>query len=548
MASHRAALKKLEQIQRSFTKEDIIKCLQLFKELSPRKMEHGKEMIHYAELCLFTLAYPATRELFDLAEKRLKEIIAQVEQFGKKHKEQLYYNSGIPGSEICANFSLVHNEWLIEKFGEQAAWYSEGQNEAFIAGLLNFNLNPMEQEVMNASKSEWDVWSEEITGSKKSKHQLLRHVVQETRRLSLPLAAKEFIFSEFKTYTSWKTKSDAPTMFGARAPKSKRFIHSDGILKRMDISTALAQGVPKKISLSRSDKEKLIDLGKGTLAGLQRETDPITYAQVQETELFDMGRGISIALYYMQPEMKMSLQSYAGYMLFKNGVPCAYGGGWLLNKESGFGVNIFPPFRGGESANVVCQLLRLYALHFRADTFTVDPYQIGLDNPDGIQSGSFWFYYRLGFRPEQSSLFKLAESEFKKITSKKGYRSSEKILLQLAHSSMRWVHPARSDRKFISPDKCGDKVTAFINKNYQGNRSLALKNALEKIEAKCARKYSPHHSVAAIAVLADATGYIEKSSASELKAFLEVYAFKAKSELTYIHDVQSFPHFFEGLR
>jgi len=48
------------------------------------------------------------------------------------------------------------------------------------------------------------------------------------------------------------------------------------------------------------------------------------------------------------------------FMMFKNGYPMAYGGGWLFGKRSLLGINIFESFRGGESAFVFAQLLRTY--------------------------------------------------------------------------------------------------------------------------------------------------------------------------------------------
>ena len=36
--------------------------------------------------------------------------------------------------------------------------------------------------------------------------------------------------------------------------------------------------------------------------------------------------------------------------------------------------------------------------------FVVKPYQFGKGNPEGLKSGAFWFYYRLGFRPVRDDI------------------------------------------------------------------------------------------------------------------------------------------------
>ncbi|MBK9983286.1 MAG: hypothetical protein IPP15_12935 [Saprospiraceae bacterium] len=69
-------------------------------------------------------------------------------------------------------------------------------------------------------------------------------------------------------------------------------------------------------------------------------------------------------------------------------------------RKSEFWNKIFSnPFRNGESAFILAQLLRVYKHVFKLSYFEVEPYQFGLDNPEGIASGAFWFYYRFGFRP-----------------------------------------------------------------------------------------------------------------------------------------------------
>lgn len=95
--------------------------------------------------------------------------------------------------------------------------------------------------------------------------------------------------------------------------------------------------------------------------------------------------------------------------MFKNGLPIAYGGSWIWADQAKFGLNILEPYRGGESGYVMCQLLRVYQQVFGLKMIEVDAYQFGLDNPDGIRSGAYWFYYRYGFRSMTEALCLLAE-------------------------------------------------------------------------------------------------------------------------------------------
>lgn len=172
----------------------------------------------------------------------------------------------------------------------------------------------------------------------------------------------------------------------------------------------------------------------------------------------------------MTPERQLPFESYIGYTLFKNGYPCAYGGSWVFGRRALFGINIFDWFRGGESGYVFCQLLRVYRQYFGIDDFEVEPYQYGQDNPDGIKSGAFWFYYRYGFRPVDSTLRVLAAKEAERIRSDKNYRTSERTLIQFTESNIAWAIKPVSQIRLENITK---KISHYIQKKYHGNRLKA---------------------------------------------------------------------------
>jgi len=70
---------------------------------------------------------------------------------------------------------------------------------------------------------------------------------------------------------------------------------------------------------------------------------------------------------------------------------------------------------------------------FRNPIFTIDPYQLGLGNDEAIESGAFWFYRKLGFRPMDPAIERLARAE-----EKRGRRSSAATLRKLAASALRY--------------------------------------------------------------------------------------------------------------
>jgi hypothetical protein len=62
----------------------------------------------------------------------------------------------------------------------------------------------------------------------------------------------------------------------------------------------------------------------------------------------------------------------------------------------------------------------------------VDPYQIGHENDEAIESGAFWFYRKLGFRPASPEIARLTEAEERRLAAEPGTRSSARTLHKLA--------------------------------------------------------------------------------------------------------------------
>jgi hypothetical protein len=220
---------------------------------------------------------------------------------------------------------------------------------------------------------------------------------------------------------------------------------------------------------------------KASLSFNYRETDPITFADESELELFDMGRGLQIALVGMINEKRLSLESYIGFMAFKNGVPISYGGGWIWGKRCKIGVNIYPPFRRGESAWIFCQVMRLYYQHFGSRHFIVKPYQYGKHNPEGLKSGAFWFYYKIGFRPTNEEVKRKAAEEWEKIKLQKKYRTSVRVLKEFTSSNLEWRTAIKSIPDF-DPARLSLAVSKMISKNYNGSRKNAIEAMLIKLK------------------------------------------------------------------
>lgn len=525
-------LHSFSKLQRLYDSSSVQQLERVLSELCRMKLPGTKLLFTYHNALLFTAAYPANERLHRLAEKELERLSDFVSLLTSSGRKDFLANSGIPGTKICASFSLELIKWLLNNYNKKVVLDSHTTDVYAIQGLLNSRIDPSAYEALSEERAGWKTWMNTHAPGR-NKHELLKWFVHEFDSLSENEILKEHLFSQLECYVTFKTESRNPSLAFSRSAKGKTYFHTDGILRSISLEEALKQGKPKPFKLNEQEKTQLCHQAKGVLCSLLRETDTFTNANEKETELFDMGRGVSIALFYMKPSFKMALETYVGYLLFKNQVPTAYGGGWVLGNQSAFGINVFPPFRGGESLNILCQLLRLYHYHFGAQAFLVDPYQIGKGNPDGIQSASFWFYYKLGFRPTQTELLQLANQEFS-LLKNQDYKTPSKTLRKLSNATMVW-QKRRHDIELIDMSAIADKTSHFIKNNFAGNRDEAMKHARKKIKKKCGPELeSSSASLKNLCVLLDALGVIDGCTRQQLTEIVKICSLKNQKEVDFV--------------
>jgi hypothetical protein len=149
-----------------------------------------------------------------------------------------------------------------------------------------------------------------------------------------------------------------------------------------------------------------------------------------------IGRGVDLFIMGVPAGKRLPLRAYHAAMIFKNGVPVGYFEGLSLFERMESGFNFYYTFREGETAWIYARTLSVFKQLLGVTAFSIDPYQIGFENEEGIESGAFWFYRKLGFRPTESELMKLTLHEEKKIANRPGYRTPARTLRKLAAGYM----------------------------------------------------------------------------------------------------------------
>ncbi|MBS1773194.1 MAG: hypothetical protein JST82_10050 [Bacteroidetes bacterium] len=470
-------LNSLSVVYNKYSAEDTATKQRLLLGLEETIKFSTKQLLRYHDYLLFLLAYPDDKSILKLATAELERLTSLISGYSDNNKARLS-GSGLPYTTTICSYSFELTKWLSESFGKDVDIDSSGADKFAIRETMRLFFPEPEY---------WQTTQDELSIERrirllKGKNNNSNNLVWLLKQLSGVENAnlmQEYLFANLKLFVKWQIQKENSRSY-LRALDAPVYYHDD-LIKKSDAEAIIEKTLPKPRFLSREEQLQLCNAAKASLALLYRETDPVTYANPKEVVYFELERGISIALYGMKTGKRFSMESYVGYMAFKNGLPVAYGGGWMLGGRCKIGVNIYEPYRGGESAYVFSQIIRAYRQYFGMERFVVKPYQYGKGNPEGIKSGAYWFYYKLGFRSVEKEIATIAKNEWDKITSQKGYRTSEKKLKQLTGCNIE-LSLNDNSKPGYDASNISMAVTNMINERYAGDRQIATSQCVSNIK------------------------------------------------------------------
>jgi hypothetical protein len=265
----------------------------------------------------------------------------------------------------------------------------------------------------------------------------LTWLINRFESLTLPEKRKANLYDSLKLHVTWRYGlRSSRTALRIAAPKM--FVHNSPLIARRDVSLKedlLSAPIPVE-RISPSQGEKIIDVARETSAVRYRELHGFTFGDPRRVIKADIGRGMIVYVMGVPPENRLPLRAYHAAMMFKNGVPVGYFEGLSICERMESGFNLYYTFRDGETAWLYARILHLMRQLLGVSVFSIDPYQVGHENEEGIESGAFWFYRKLGFRPVKRELLKLTEKEESRVAANSGYRTSAVTLRKLAAGHM----------------------------------------------------------------------------------------------------------------
>ena len=412
--------------------------LNQLQKLSRQKIRDTETLIRYHEQLLFVRAYPQSAAVARLAEKELRGFSKRVERLREQDVDvsELEHPevSGIAGTPVTDTFGFYIVCWLMRQYPSQTSIYWDWfEDENRLAATWPRFMPLLAEDAFVEANVPYRDWLSAARGRRSE----LAWLIDRFNELPSPEVEKAELYDSQNLYVQWRPPYRA-TRTGLRVPARKMFYHRGPLIQRRDIdlNNEVAQPSPPLRKLSPRDGERALDRARDASTIRYRELYGFTHGDPKYVYHAELGRGVELFLAGLPPEKRLPLRAYHAMMIYKNGVPVGYFESLTIFERMESGFNLYYTFREGETAWLYARVLNVMHHFTGATAFTLDPYQIGYENEEGIESGAFWFYRKLGFRPTRAELLSLAEKEEKKIATGKGYRTPPRTLRELAKGAM----------------------------------------------------------------------------------------------------------------
>jgi hypothetical protein len=459
-----------------FSPEERDEKARLLEGLSRTEIREPRLLFRYHETLLFLRAYPDDGRILALSRAECDRFAARV--VALRRRSRLAANrldeSGIAGTVTRHPYDLVTARKLLGWYGDtlDIDW-DEFEETERLDTVLPLIAQWMENDGLDLAEVTTEEWVEQARGD--SGRSGLRWLIDSLSALPASHPIGRHLFDSMEIPVAWRLEDSDASRTNAAHTHRRPFFH-DGPLRRKveDLRREIARPMPALETATRREATGLIRLVTTALAVRHRALYPIEYPNPEDVLIAEPGRGYRIVLFGMLPEYRLPIESDYGALLLKNGYPIGYGIGALLFDQVEIAVNIFDTWRGGEAGYLFAQFARAFRSHFGCSRFKIVKYQIGHENDEGLKSGSFWFYYKLGFRPADSRVGRLAEKERAKIEKDPLYRTSIAVLRKLATSDLFYSlgGPREATRDFPLAD-LGMGTTRWIGKRFGGDRRKA---------------------------------------------------------------------------
>lgn len=438
-----ATLRQLEKLRLEFSSGAASDKHRLICILSKAQLPSTSAVRRLHEILCWIRAYPDDTRVHDAACATLGNFATRKDL--RRHRDQLR-DSGIAGTAIHYHFFWPMAHWLSSRWPALLHFDRDcGEGEDWLRTAWPVVLPALHAEA--AKRSEESPFR--ILDSLRGETSDASFFMQGIDRVAGDTFARESLHDLIQPAYVLRPDKDSPSRTQAHWPgASIAFVTTPLPHGRPNLRKELLRPPKSVASANPRDAAALLDLARGAMVTRSRDLDTFTWGNAQDVYLIDDGDGLAFGFIGAVPERRLPLAATYGFLILHNGVPIGYGQVDALLGGAEIAFNTFDTFRGAESAFIFARLLAATRALLGTDAFSLEPYQLGHHNKEGIASGAWWFYFKLGFRPHDPVQKRIVSRELVRMQGNSRYRSNAATLTRLARTHLYW-EPFRGRRAWL---------------------------------------------------------------------------------------------------
>lgn len=465
-------LKQLEKLKNVYGGDAAMRKLELLRKLTGR-LEKADHIHRLHEFLCFMHAYPDNQPILE----QVEQMLAGFGRRGDLHRHhRALTDTGIAGTNIHYSFFWPTAYWIIKRFPDYLTIdWAEFTNKNKLVDLLAILLHYSESLALDELSYKPREWLNRLKGTRETDATFL---IRRYAALRANSFTQEKLYEDLDIPMRLVSGPGTPTRTGAKLPGMPVVFQTQSLSRTRPNLRQEIQKPPLRVRLlSLTEGQRLIDLAMEAMITRSRALDAFDYGDRNDVRLVDCGQGLFFACIGQIPERRLMLETVYGFLTIKNGVPIGYVLTSSLFGSSEIAYNMFETYRGAEAAPIFGRVLTMAHQIFGANAFFIPPYQLGHDNIEGLKSGAWWFYYKLGFRPEDMEVRRVMRLELELIKKNPQHRSSIATLQKLSSEPV-FFYLNRSKQKVhakIPLGKVGLRISRLLADRFGSDREKAVR-------------------------------------------------------------------------
>jgi hypothetical protein len=475
-------LRELAALRLAFGADASRRKRELIAAFDRAVLPAARDVLALHELLLFWRAYPDDAELLAAVERSLAA-------FGDRRDLRRFRrelaDSGLPGCNIAYPFFFFTAVRLAERFPARLvvdwpAWERKGELESLLHLLLPYAETPWVDEVGYPPRD----WLAALKGPGEADGAFL------ARRFAAVAGdsfVRETLYEKLSPALVLRGDRTTPSRTAAKAPVARvayQTAELDGA--RPDLARFVPAARPRVRELAPREGARYVEMARDAMVTRSRDLDAFAHGDARDVRLVDCADGLAFAVIGQVPERRLLLESVYGALTLRNGVPIGY---VLLSSLFGsaeIAYNVFDTYRGAQASTVFAWVVAAARAVFGATTYSIDPYQLGhFGNSEGLKSGAWWFYYKLGFRPRDAGVKRLLRAELAAMRRDRRHRTDLATLDRLAAAPL-FFELGRDEGVALgalSPGRVGRLVAERLAAEHGADRERAVAEAEARARA-----------------------------------------------------------------